>query len=243
MYKLYFITLNRQKKRLKNVVKNMECLKNEYPKISHKIQPEIFNAITPHDVFIPAKKNIIKSEYKKYISDEFIRKSIKSKMPNKIPCAISHIKVWEQIIEQDLDMALIIEDDMIFLPRFFKKITKILKKMDSDICFLYIPPKIFKDKPKFQLKSKHLIQPFPGYWGNTGYIITKQAAQKLINQYLPLHDFKDLTIKNLIEKNHLKSEIVTKNLIENLGCNSLNCKGCKFGSTINKSNKKYHLKS
>lgn len=44
-----------------------------------------------------------------------------------IGCFLSHYSIWKQIIDNDIDIALILEDDCIFLDDFSLKLTKILQ--------------------------------------------------------------------------------------------------------------------
>lgn len=236
---IHFITLPNNQKRQENVMVNIRKIYESDPVFFRKYNPRPFWALTPKDVF---NHNIeLKSIYQKSISNNFLKKTKKNQVVNKIPCAISHVSIWKTIIDQKMDFAIIIEDDMLLLDSFLEKIPKILThKSQFDICFLYLPPGLTKVKPNFKLKPDQLIQKYPGFWGNTGYLLTSRGAQILLN-HLPIHDYKDIWIQKLIENRVLNASIVTENLIQNLGCDQLNCQGkCQLGSSIYLDHQDYH---
>lgn len=52
--------------------------------------------------------------------------------PSTIGCALSHMKVWDTVVAQDLDMAVVMEDDVKLVPGFAAKLRAILADMPAD---------------------------------------------------------------------------------------------------------------
>jgi glycosyl transferase family 25 len=97
-----------------------------------------------------------------------------------IGCALSHRKAYQKIIDDNLNSALILEDDITIDPQFMKKITQILQNCpnDYDVLFLgYHKWSILY----LQKNINNLISQSSAVFGLFGYIVSNKGARKLMN--------------------------------------------------------------
>lgn len=132
------------------------------------------------------------------IDYEFYVKNYNAKKPltlGEIGCAMSHIKLYKHIIENNIQEAIIFEDD-VFLNFHFKEILKeTLKKVPSkkEIIFLYHgKAKIFpftKSLPERYRLARYLTPSKNSkrtIISTAAYLITYLGAKKLLNTAYPI---------------------------------------------------------
>lgn len=115
-----------------------------------------------------------------------------------IGCALSHWHLWLHIIENNIDQALILEDDIVFEESFSEKIDKILQ-LNMDFDFLYLSRNELNTI--FKLGHEEIINEFvvksKYSWNMHSYIITLNGCKKLtathfldmiipIDEYVPI---------------------------------------------------------
>lgn len=109
---------------------------------------------------------------------------------------ITHIKMYEYIIENNLDYALILEDDCIILNNFEKELEEIIKELPSDFdtCFIGDAFGWTVENYKFGFFgsfNKNVIVPnkkvYPMKSGKTAdaYLISKNGAKKMLKYLKP----------------------------------------------------------
>jgi len=112
-----------------------------------------------------------------------------------IGCALSHYNIWKYIVDNNIDRALILEDDVLFL-NDFNKMLKIIEqlKMKYDIFYLSRNPlnKYFKNMDEIEIND-YVLECKSSYNAHS-YIITYECANILINSnfinnLLPVDDF------------------------------------------------------
>jgi GR25 family glycosyltransferase involved in LPS biosynthesis len=113
-----------------------------------------------------------------------------------VGCAMSHIKIWTEMIIQGRDIALVLEDDITIASNFLEKLTSVLKTLpldnegnpDWDILFLghFLYPQ-FRS-----VKDRENIFPIASEWsrdkcmresmgGTIGYVISKRGAKNMLS--------------------------------------------------------------
>lgn len=107
-----------------------------------------------------------------------------------VGCAMSHIKLWIQLLTSSADAYCIFEDDITFVPNFRDKFLHLYNNLpaDWDVCFLgHHLWKKFKtddnfDKEVFPVVEKwNVIQSLTYSMGGTGgYLISKKGAKGLL---------------------------------------------------------------
>ena len=172
---IYTINMDKDVDRLNRFKKSAELYDINFTKVSGV-------SITDHDI-----KNSL------YISD-FMKKYGTKGM---IGCFLAHKKVWEIVVNDKIDYAVILEDDVEFTPQFKSTLEQIKSdNLDFDILllssliggknpkdynFLDTISKIFFKKRKYQyINEKYHIPEF--FAGTQSYIITYEGAKKLLNE-------------------------------------------------------------
>ena len=121
-----------------------------------------------------------------------------------IAVARSHINVWRQIAASNYAYAIILEDDVWFHNGFTKYLNRVWSEVVSecekrgkfDVLYLsYLEAKY--GAPKTFL-SKNVFRPFRGLWHLSGYILSREGAEKLL-QLLPCCGPIDLWINHKFE--------------------------------------------
>ena len=92
-----------------------------------------------------------------------------------IGCSLSHLFVWREIVEKNLNNVIILEDDANFDSNLLENINKLNIPKDYDL--LYLGRKNF-DKSEIKVNDDILIPNF-SYW-TIGYILSNNGAKKLL---------------------------------------------------------------
>lgn len=211
--KVFVINLDRQKERWKLIQEEIQRIKlqNKNNLLSFT---ERFSAIDAKKQSIQTSK--IKPSYKlkdQYFVDPNPRllSIIRNKEINidltkqEIAVALSHLSLWDKIINENIYSALILEDDIYFENKFSCKLNSLWKEIvDSEIEFdiIYLSYKKVEYNPDLNQISNNLSIPYRGIWWFSGYILSNKGAKKLLES-LPIvgpvdlwinHMFKDLKV-------------------------------------------------
>lgn len=166
-------------------------LKNYY-KLSDQLKVEPNN-----------KYNILKNE------DDFNIYMTKQE----IAVTLSHIEVWKKMKEENIEYALILEDDVYFTNKFSTNIDKIwndISETEFDILFLSFD--YVKGISKKEIYRKEFIhKPYVGIWQASGYVLSKKGVQKLLKE-LPVYGPVDLWLNLKFEK--LKALMINEPIIK-----------------------------
>lgn len=211
--KVFVINLDRQKERWKLIQEEIQRIKlqNKNNLLSFT---ERFSAIDAKKQSIQTSK--IKPSYKlkdQYFVDPNPRllSIIRNKEINidltkqEIAVALSHLSLWDKIINENIYSALILEDDIYFENKFSCKLNSLWKEIvDTEIEFdiIYLSYKKVEYNPDLNQISNNLSIPYRGIWWFSGYILSNKGAKKLLES-LPIvgpvdlwinHMFKDLKV-------------------------------------------------
>lgn len=129
--------------------------------------------------------------------------------------SLGHIRMWRKFLESDAEVAMFLEDDIYFDYQFEQKINSIFKRElpeDWDILYLGALPNYhgFTWDPH----SKNLIRLYNGVWWMSSYILTRAAAEKLLDN-LPIVGPVDVWINYQFE--YLNAYMTPGNLITQTG--------------------------
>ncbi|MCH8941134.1 MAG: family 16 glycosylhydrolase [Bacteroidetes bacterium] len=121
-------------------------------------------------------------------------------------CAVarSHIKVWEQVATSDHEYVLILEDDIWFHSGFARYLDKawneVVSKNDIKGKFdvFYLSYHEVKHGAPKTILSRQLFRPVRGLWHLSGYVLSREGAEKLI-RLLPSRGPIDLWINHQFE--------------------------------------------
>jgi glycosyl transferase family 25 len=135
---------------------------------------------------------LTKEEIALYCDQEKVKELSWWLTPGAIGCALSHRKVYQEIVEQDLPYAMVIEDDII-LPDTIKQIMKDAEGMiqrDGVIMLYYQSHRSLKvaAEPVLKRGATTLVYPIDPNAPITtaAYIIDREAAKKLYDQIVPV---------------------------------------------------------
>ena len=106
-----------------------------------------------------------------------------------VGCALSHWAVWSRIVEQDLDVALVLEDDAVLAPSTVEVLEQELATLDLqhpawDLCYvgrkrMLIAPFAELPAPPEPRVSERLVRPSFSY-GMHAYLLSRWGARKLL---------------------------------------------------------------
>ncbi len=133
-------------------------------------------------------------DYQAYNRKKRLRYFGRDMKGGEIGCLLSHKRIYEKIVDNNLEMALILEDDVILKESFVRAIKEISKIGDKfEIARFLGSPKVAKHKRR---KITHL---FDDYWivripttpgGAHAYVITQKGAKSMLKvmdkNYLPI---------------------------------------------------------
>lgn len=170
------ISLERKKQRRKRIKKRIESLNIE--KICDVIFLDAVDGTLIDEDWITSNGYSILPNY----YDWNFKRGITF---GEVGCSLSHHKAWTEVLSNDnINNALIIEDDALFLPNFFSKIISIkneIKNLEWE--FIYLSRKTFLNTEKEIEISESLVKPNFSYWC-LAYVINKSGAKKLIEGQL-----------------------------------------------------------
>ena len=134
---------------------------------------------------------------------------------NELGCALSHLYLYEKIIAENIDMAIICEDDCKFNISYenIKKRLSLMPK-DASICYLYTLVPYSKVNKYFGLLDIRY-----DFFGTTCYIITKKCCENVL-QYVKQNNIimqSDTALEALIIKKIIKPYVLIYNLAEHYG--------------------------
>lgn len=130
-----------------------------------------------------------------------------------IGCALSHINLWKQLLNDETnDYYVIIEDDVTLAENFSEKLNIAIKKFKESADFLYLGAFSIKDQNIYANKLEIIKKEGEKCECTWGYIINKNACKKLLNyfKYNPIRQAIDYAAyyKNNIEKLYYLNESI-----------------------------------
>ncbi len=178
--KVFVISLPHSIERKAHILKQMKLF---------EISFEFIEAVYGKDINLDSDPRINYEEVKKFPN---------WLTPNMIGCGLSHIKAYEKVIEDNLDFAIIFEDDVV-LGSDFRKIMDNISQIIEDNCAILLYYQSW-DTITLELNSGKAL------WGeynvyevdgrfrinSTGaYIITNAACKTMLEKTMPLYNAPD----------------------------------------------------
>uniref|UniRef100_A0A8C9U731 Cerebral endothelial cell adhesion molecule n=1 Tax=Scleropages formosus TaxID=113540 RepID=A0A8C9U731_SCLFO len=114
-----------------------------------------------------------------------------------VGCFLSHYYIWKEIVDMQLDKALIFEDDVRFQGNFKRRLLRLMEEVQQvelDWDIIYLGRKQVKPGDEHPVENvRNLVAADYSYW-TLSYAISQQGAQKLINaeplsKMLPVDEF------------------------------------------------------
>ena len=127
--------------------------------------------------------------------------------PSMIGCALSHLTVWQRIVDDELDAALIFEDDARLVPNFNEKLSMAVSSVPSDYhvlllgCFMCSP--ILQRLAGYSLKTDHseeknqYTRRISVFGGLHAYVVSQAGARYLLDKIKNVHYHIDVQLNNM----------------------------------------------
>jgi len=168
MFKIFVINLKRDTQRREYIENHLD---------NRKLKYEIIDGVYGKDLSKSEINEIadLKLSYKK------MGKTISV---NEIGCALSHKKIYKKIISENLDGALIVEDDAMFCSNIFnilEAIDRNKNKFESNYWVGLYNSNIDTKNKIFDIDTNFKIYKSPRVRCAIAYYIDKEAAQNLLN--------------------------------------------------------------
>lgn len=185
-FKIFVINLDSSVERLKSMQAQCDRLGLKFERVS---------AVRGCELSVHDKSKI-------YSLEQNLKKYDKVLNDGEIGCYLSHIKCWKKLIEEELDYALVLEDDGMLtdeLPLFITKLAKSFEHWD----YIHLS---HGSKVKPVIDSLDMGD---GIWlqktlklnsTTTGQFISFKGAQKLVSSALPISRPVDMDIQHWYEK-------------------------------------------
>jgi glycosyl transferase, family 25 len=118
--------------------------------------------------------------------------------PNIVGCSLSHTIIYEKVITENLDYALVLEDDIFFDKNILAIIKDIEKIMQHEQVIMlhyrcWETIDIYKEKC-LALPNNYYLYDVTGKYhllSTAGYIVTNAAAKSMLQKLLPIHSEAD----------------------------------------------------
>ncbi|KAJ8260546.1 hypothetical protein COCON_G00162690 [Conger conger] len=114
-----------------------------------------------------------------------------------VGCFLSHYFIWKEIVDMQLDTALVFEDDIRFQGNFKRRLLRLMDevaKVELDWDIIYLGRKQVQPGDEVVVENvRNLVVADYSYW-TLSYMISQQGAQKLLNaeplsKMLPVDEF------------------------------------------------------
>lgn len=140
---------------------------------------EIFKAVDGSK--IESEMENLLSPWSYHVITQKIPRKYHAQLPSKgaVGCYLSHIEIWQELVNSKEEYAVIFEDDIVFEKTFNSD--QIELPPDFDMYFLGVSWEESKSQSKLsyrKIKSQ--------FFGTHGYIITRQCAMRLLQFALPI---------------------------------------------------------
>jgi glycosyl transferase, family 25 len=116
----------------------------------------------------------------------------RSLTPAEIGCALSHLEAYRRVLEDDLPMALILEDDVRLsasLPLVLERLGSVLDPASNSVVLL--SPAYGHYHTPVSAGLAHTTYPYAGGFYASSYVVTRLAAESLLRELTPVHDVAD----------------------------------------------------
>jgi glycosyl transferase family 25 len=135
---------------------------------------------TDKRILLSTKRNILKKQRRSHEELD---------SPGGVGCALSHIAIWQEMVQRQVPITLVIEDDAALPNDFAAQANTIINKsptlQDPQSWDLWIlAAKTIGPTP---VESDPLVQEITSFTGTIAYVITLRGATKLLEHALPVH--------------------------------------------------------
>jgi GR25 family glycosyltransferase involved in LPS biosynthesis len=163
-----------------------------------------------------------------------------------VGCALSHIAVWQWLVDSEHDMVLIFEDDAVVPPNFVSLANQCIEKStilkDPKKWDMWLLGGIWDDLTK--IPGEETVFRIGSYVLFHGYILTKRAARMFLKGAYPIHAHIDIWVSVYSYLNDIRIVGCKKLMLrqnEKVKTDIQSEKGCKICNVPTDYDKKYSL--
>ena len=192
----------------KNTDRNEYINKEIIPKISNHIKCKAFDGENDDPNPILEENNLI-------IAEHFIEKC----NSGQLGCFLSHFHIWKYVLDNKLDYAIILEDDVKIYKNFNRIINTIFDNLPKKFDYVHLFTHPDKQKEEYLLSPEGDITNAQDNFGTVAYLLSIRGAKKLIKltQLLKIQAPLDRQINYYIEHNFLNAYQVKRPFITTQG--------------------------
>lgn len=153
----------------------------------------------PFEIFEAVQGDVLtEKETKSWYEKDFYNNRPSYHTSGMVGCSLTHYLIYKRIVEEKISQALILEDDMILgktLPSLLKEISK--KTRNDEVIMLFYQSYFsinFYQSSEENVQGKfnlYQVNNLKGLRSTAAYIITHEAAKRMMNGYLPISFFPD----------------------------------------------------
>jgi glycosyl transferase family 25 len=161
------------------------------------VDGQTIDVATDKRILVTTKRNILKKQRRSH-------EELDSK--GGVGCALSHIGIWQQMVQRQIPLLLVIEDDAKIPNDFVEKVNAIIAKSPtlqntSGWDYWALATKIRKQNP---IERDPVAFDLESFVGSIAYVITLQGATKLLENVFPIHCHIDMYMVILKEIRPMK---------------------------------------
>ena len=206
--KIYVINLKRCQNKLKLVIEQLKKTQFQY---------QIVDAIDGNNI-----NNDYLEENEIEVNVNFFNPYFKNTHTwGEIGCTLSHVKAWEIASKDNVDYAIILEDDAVMDNNFDNIVNQLINIQDMTYDMVYLGRKNMNnntvEKHVMSIGSNNLVQPNFSYW-TIGYILSKSGYKKLLTanykkSIIPIDEFFPQVYLNMSSTEYGINDYTIENLI------------------------------
>ena len=190
---------------------NLDKAKDRWNKVNKKFNKlgftiERFPAINGKEVKYEEYKDLVKLEYNTDLNaqcDSKTKPGLTLKLsPGEIGCNLSHCKIWQKMVNENINKCMVIEDDIVPYDNL-KNYNKYLDKVPKNWDLVYIS---FINTGKKNIINKEIYKPTCGF-STSGYILNLKGAKKLL-KFIPMEGSTDIFLLNLFKNNYINAYVI-----------------------------------
>jgi len=233
---VYYINMKSSRRRRKGMESMLAGLSAELGPTYH-VNPFRIEAVTAE-----VAENLVHRKHIKIPSDiHYGRESKLGKIYSfrELACLLSHFKALDEAYHANHEVALIIEDDAVLEPEFFRVLPSTLADAPEDwevIQLFTLAPGVVRRFPT--LRYTKFIHWFPSHWSTTAYLVNRKALKKIHDTFLfdgTVHLYKGLRTSVADEVVYLRLKTYTCTL------NAVTVDEVLYESTVQKATFKPHI--
>lgn len=148
-----------------------------------------------------------------YNDNKAKRHQCRSLVSAEIGCALSHVRVYENIIKEKIPCACILEDDVILPDNFISVLNKLEIKLNNLIPqVILLSPAIYKENAAIQIDENYQLKQYKSGYYTSSYIVNQAAAKTLFKELFPVNDVADCW-KRLVKHKLVDIKVVIPTLV------------------------------